>query len=125
MVESNATLLSGTPVSTIEVVQTIPTRITMHTIEDHQLTLLTNVSRPLTLAVTGILVGAFFSLLPGAVTAISHLNTKEFSTADMIYVSIDVLAFFGSLYFGTLAVRGEFEARKLVQDIRGRQQRPF
>lgn len=115
-----------TPVAaTITVVQTVPSQITMHTIEDHELDKLTNISRPITLAVAGIAAGAFFSFLPACINSFGSLNSDRFGRDDLFYSVITALSLIIAGYFGFTATRGELDARAEVKRIRQRQQRPF
>lgn len=111
--------------NTIRLVETSPTEIIFHRIEDHQLEQLTNISRPLTLAVSGAAVGAFFSLLPSAIDALGKVGTAQLNRSGMAYCLIDALALLAAVIFGYSAAKGEVEAKKTVKTIRAREQRPI
>ncbi len=111
--------------STIRLVETSPTEIVFHRIEDHQLEQLTNISRPVTLAVSGAAVGAFFSLLPSAIDALGKVGTTQLTRGGMAYCLIDAVCFLAALIFGYSAAKGEVQAKDTVKAIRAREQRPI
>lgn len=109
----------------IQIYQTVPATIAMHTIEDHQLTALTNVSRPLTLAVAGASFGAMVGILPFVLDALPRLGTESFGGTEVFYTVFEVVAIIATIYFGSLAVKGERDAKRLVAEIRARARKPF
>lgn len=104
----------------IQVVHTVPPKIRMHMIEDHQLSLIVNISKPLALAAFGACVGTFFSLLPSAIGSIDKLNTDEFGWSDLLFIVFDTLALVGTFSFGYLSYKGNEDAKRMVADIRSR-----
>lgn len=111
--------------ATINIVQTVPSQITMHTIENFELEKLTNISRPISLTLAGVSAGAFFSFLPSALASTNKLNTSAFGKADLFYVIVTAIAALAMVYLGIVASRGEYDARQMVKGIKGRKQRPF
>lgn len=110
-------------VATIKLVETSPSEIVLHRIEDHQLESLTNVSRPLTLAVAGAAAGAFFSFLPLTVEAFSSFGTDNFTRGSLINCMIMTVSFVVLIFSGASAWKGEVKARDILKSIRKRTQR--
>ena len=117
--------MAGATPPHIEIVQTVPTRITMHTIEDYQLTALTNVSRPLTLAGAGAAFGAWAGLLPSLVAGLHRVGTTSLRPEDLAYIVLDAIFLVATGHFGWRAYAGERDAHRMVKDIKGRPSRPL
>jgi hypothetical protein len=117
--------MSDTDSARIDVIQTYPAQILVHTIEEHQLDKLVNISRPISLALGGLCGGALFSFLPSALGSGKLLGTPAFGPVDLFYIIVAILAFIGMMAFGFFAIRGEKDARKLVESIKSRQKKPF
>lgn len=117
--------MAGATPPQIEIVQTVPTRIMMHTIDDHQLNALTNVSRPLTLAGAGATFGAGIGLLPSVFAGLHRVGTTSFQPEDLACIVLDAIFLIATVYFGWRAYAGERDARRMVKDIKGRPYRSF
>lgn len=99
------------------VLQTSPEVITFHRIEDHELELLTNMSRPIALALAGTTTGAFFGLLPVTVSA---FGGESRSNLDLLYVGLCFAAFALGAVFWPVAVRAQIKATGTLKRIRNR-----
>ena len=116
---------SGAPAThpAIQIVQTVPSKIAMHTIEDHLLDKLTNVSRPIPLAIAGVAAGGILGLLPTLRQAAPAIGTAQFSGGDLLFVALASMLVPIAIYCGWIAYEGEREARRLVAEIRARAER--
>lgn len=112
-------------VSTMQVFQTLPDSISVHTIEDHQLEALTNVSKPLPLAVAGVAAGGVLGLAPSLISALRALDTGQFGMEQAIYVALAAMLLPAAIFFGISAWQGDRKARRLIAGIRARTKRPM
>lgn len=109
--------------SSIDVVQTVPAQITMHTIENHQLDKLVNISRPISLSFSGVSIGVFFSFFPSCLDSLDKIGTGDFGPKQLAYFGILIAALIIGLVTTFFALKGEADARTMVTEIRGREVR--
>ena len=107
----------------IAVMRTDPQQIMLHTIEDHQLTTLTNMSRPYSLGFATTALGAALGLIPTVLAIVSRRS------AGLAMSDIWTLLLFGgcivaAVIFGWAAWGGISEANKTIRDIRSRPANP-
>lgn len=101
--------------------QTQPERLSWHVIEDHQLSQLTNASRPVVLGLTTTFLGAAIGLLIPAVSAWERYGpTQSLSVTDLVTIISFCCSIVATLFLGFFAVRGQLDAIKLVNEIRNR-----
>ena len=101
--------------------QTQPERLSWHVIEDHQLSQLTNVSRPVVLGLTTTFLGAAVGLLIPAVSAWERYGpTHVLSMTDLATIIAFCCSVVATLFLGVFAVRGQLDAVSLVSEIRNR-----
>src|ERR1700691_5999480 len=106
-------------VSGIELLESRPRNITLHRIEDHELEMLMNISRPVALAVSTTSVGAFLGLLPSMQSTLASVNNhRPLSLFDLILVAIGAACLAVGMTTGVFAWRGQMQARRTVGALR-------
>lgn len=111
------TAVQGSPPA-INIVQTTPDTITFHRIQDHELELLTNISRPIALSLAGAVTGVFFAFVPATISAFQDVSGVD--AADMIYVGLCFAAFALAAVFWPVAIAAQKKTGKTLKDIRAR-----
>jgi hypothetical protein len=109
--------------SSIKVIRTNPSAITLHTIEDHELTTLANMSRPYSLAFATTALGALLALTPNVLDIIGHRKTG-LSMAEVETLLLAGACLAGAIIFGVVAARGVIEANRTIKAIRSRPASP-
>lgn len=104
----------------LPIYETRPDRLTLHMIEDHQLDALTNISRPIALALAGAATGGFLGLAPATVTAMGRVGTTALTGADMASALICAGCIVGALITWPMAIKGQIAANDAVKSIRDR-----
>lgn len=101
--------------------QTQPERLSWHVIEDHQLSQLTNISRPVVLGLTTTFLGAAIGFLIPAISAWERYGPNHvLSTTDLTTIIAFSCSVVATFVLGVFAVRGQLDAVKLVNEIRNR-----
>lgn len=101
--------------------ETQPDSITWHKIWDYELESLTNVSRPIVLALSTMFIGSGVGLLPTVLGVFDKVSSKmHLTTTDlqMLLVAGGCWAF--GLAFGFFAARGQYDAYRTKKAIRAR-----
>jgi hypothetical protein len=104
----------------IAVYQTSPQRLTMHRIEDHELELLVNISRPIMLTLAGVFGGGFLGLLPAAISAYQHVGSRNVTVSDLTSVLVCGACFVGVIVSGVISALAQKKASATIANIRGR-----
>jgi hypothetical protein len=111
----------GGPFFPIQIVGTHPKSITLHSIWDYELDNLTGYSRPVTLAVSATLVGAFLGLIPSASDVIGKVSDgRRIDGGSLVIVGVWGATILGGLIAGFFAVQGQMAAQQLKATIRAR-----
>lgn len=119
--QGNSLGAGGTPpANAIAIYQTNPAAITLHTIEDHELESLTNISRPISLGVAGTATGGLLSFMTPAFAAYAHLNAHSITPSDFASVCIFIICTVLSAVAWPYAISGQIKARRMLKSIRGR-----
>jgi hypothetical protein len=109
----------------LPIFETRPEKLTLHMVEDHQLEALTNMSRPIALALAGASTGGFLGLIPSAMTAFHRVGTTDLTGADMAGALICVGCIVCAVIAWPLAIKGQIAANNAVKSIRDRSQHPI
>lgn len=109
--------LGGT---SLPIFETRPDRLTLHMVEDHQLEALTNMSRPISLALAGAATGGFLGLIPSAMVALHRVGTTDLTGADMASALICVGCIVCAVIAWPLAIKGQLAANRAIKNIRQR-----
>lgn len=104
----------------IPIYETNPTGITLHRIEDHELEALTNISRPIALAVAGAAAGGLLGLVPGGFSAFDHLSSKSVTGGDMVTLLLCGGCAVAAVIAWPMAIMGQIKAATTLKAIRGR-----
>jgi hypothetical protein len=107
----------------IQVVETYPDEIRLHSIEEHQLSTLADVSRPITLAIASALFGTWASFAPSAMDSLSSVGTSSFSKQDLVYCLIDTSSLLCFIVFAAAFIKSEIAARRVIAEIKARKTR--
>lgn len=107
----------------IPLVQTSPDSITLHRIEDHELEVLMNITRPYSLGFGTMALGGFLGLLP-SVLSILDRAAGGLSRADAVILLVAGGTLVGGLILGIFAVRALVDANKAIRRIRSRPKLP-
>jgi hypothetical protein len=114
------TATTSAMVGGIAVYQTSPQRLTMHRIEDHELELLINISRPIMLTLAGVFGGGFLGLLPAAILAYQHVNTQSVTASDLTSVLVCGACLVGVVVSGVISALAQRKASATIANIRSR-----
>jgi len=114
-------------VAGIELLESRPKNITLHRVEDHELEMLMNISRPVALAVSTTSIGAFLGLLPSIQLIIDLVDSQQhaLSSFDLILVALDAACLATGVATGVFAWRGQMQARRTLAAIRARPLSPM
>ena len=104
-----------------QLLETRPTSITWHMIFDHELNTLVNISRPLTLGLATLLIGAALGLLPSVVESFSAAGRGAvIATGGLIVLCTAALCLASGVVCGFFACRGQVDAHRIRNDVRSR-----
>jgi hypothetical protein len=110
----------------ISIQQTSPSFITVHRIEDHELEMLTNISRPISLAVSTMAIGACLGLLPSALVVVEKVRAgTAIIGSDLLTLCVCVGCGVAGIIIGLYAARGQYRAHQTVSVIRSRPTSPL
>lgn len=112
--------LRAVPAPSIPIYETNPPSIMLHRIEDHELEALTNISRPIALALAGTATGGFLGLTPGAITAYARIGTTQFTVADFAAGILCAACVVLAALTWPSAIKGQLEANRAIKRIRER-----
>ena len=116
----------GGPLAGIDVLESRPANITLHRIEDHELELLMNISRPVALSVATTSVGVFVGLIPSTIQILkSASQQRPVSLDDLGILSAAIICRTIGIVTGFLAGKGQIQARRTLAAIRARPVHPF
>lgn len=104
----------------VQIIQGEAPTIYIYRVDAGELQQLTNASSPLPLAIFGIAIGAFFSLLPSVADGLTKFGTESYEKSDLIYALLDVLALFVGIVAGVFAVRNAHSVRTILAAIKSR-----
>ena len=110
--------------TTIAVVRTDPEQITLHTIQDYELSTLSDMSRPYSLGFATTALGAVLGLAPTVMEIIGR-RSNGLSMADMWTMLLAGGCLAAAIIFGIVAGRGVIEANKTIRAIRARPTTPL
>ncbi|WP_271068868.1 hypothetical protein [Caulobacter sp. NIBR1757] len=104
-----------------QIFETRPDSITWHFIFDHELDKLVNISRPIALGLSTMLLGAFLGLLPSIADAV-HLAVvhKPVGLFSLFLVAVGVGCLAGGGFCGFFALQGQSDANALRDLIKSR-----
>lgn len=118
--------VSGGRLAGIAVLESGPENIKLHRIEDHELELMMNISRPIALAVSSATLGACLGLLPSVFAIVATvLKPASISLFDMVTVAICAVCFALFVTTGIAAIQGHRQANRLLAAIRSRPLSPL
>jgi hypothetical protein len=100
--------------------KTSPEYVTFHLIEDYELEMITNISRPISLSLAGAALGGILGLSPNVVAAFGAASKATASSGDLITLCIWGGCVVGFVITGFLAAKGESQAAATKQNIRAR-----
>ncbi len=113
--------ISGGRIARIPVYESSPENIKLHIIEDHELEMLMNISRPVALGISCTMLGASLGLLPSVFGIIALVGKqKVVSLLDVVTVVICGVCFAIFIVTGLYAWQGQRRARKILAEIRAR-----
>jgi len=105
----------------VTVYETGPDSITWHKIWDYELDTLTNISRPLTLAISTMLIGAGIGLVAPMISGLEDLfRQKPDTVPDLAYLVSCVICVGVGVTVGIFAAQGQLDAHRVKVDIRNR-----
>lgn len=118
--------VSGGRLAGIAVLESGPVNIKLHRIEDHELEMMMNISRPMSLAISSATLGAWLGLLPSVFVILSSVEqAKPVSLFDIRIVVIFAICLAVCAVTGISAVQGIRKANRLLSAIRSRPLSPL
>ncbi|WP_132392829.1 hypothetical protein [Novosphingobium sp. PhB165] len=104
----------------VQIIQGEAPTIYIYRVDAGELERLTNASNPIPLAICGIGIGAFFSLLPTVVGGLGNLGTTSFGKSDLAYTIAIVIALLVGVIAGTIALKNDSVVKAVLADIKRR-----
>jgi hypothetical protein len=104
----------------VQIIQGYAPTIYIYRVDAGELQRLTNASNPMPLAISGVAIGAFFSLLPTVVSGLANLGSASFRGSDLIYTVVDVVALVVGLIAGAFARKNDIAVKAVLADIERR-----
>lgn len=104
-----------------QIFQTSQSHITCHTIFDYELDRLVNISRPLTVGVATLLIGAALGLLPSVLDIAELAKSGQITSLSKLFLLfVFGMSLAGGGVCGFFALRGQKDANDIRADVRAR-----
>jgi hypothetical protein len=111
--------------SGIEIVATAPENIKLHSIQDFELDALTNISRPIVLCFSTMLLGGALGLLPSVLDGFGKLPQGKYQFNDIVILAAATACLAAGSVFAFFAARSLADAERIKREIRSRPYRPY
>ena len=113
-------------VSGIEILESRPKNITLHSIEDHELEMLMNISSTVALSICTLAIGAFIGLLPSSFQVLGQVGHQlTVSYYEVALLVLDAICLATGAATGVFAFRGQRQASRTLTAIRARPRSPI
>jgi len=121
---ANSVVSVQAPIPGLRILETRPDSITWHIVWDHELEGLMNISRPISLGLSTMFIGAALGLLPAVIAAIAAASAAKPMAIDTLLLALTAaVCLAAGIACGCYAARGISDAKAIRKQVRERNPR--